>query len=158
MELLKKLAATALGLGYLPLAPGTWASVAAATAYVALRMLAPVQVAVTSLACGVLVGLLLGFLVCPWAQRHFGTQDPRQFVLDEVVGQWLMFLVSWWMWDDVMLSAGIGLVVFRFFDIVKPPPINRAERVAGAWGVMIDDVLAAMYGATLVAIVVRFVL
>jgi len=153
----RKLAVTALGLGSLPLAPGTWASAGAVVAYVLLRELAPLNVAVAVLATGTLLALLLGFAVGPWALKHFGNEDPGQFVLDEVVGQWLTCLLLWRAWDGALISGAVAFVAFRFFDIVKPPPIRRVERVSGTWGVMLDDVLAAMYAAVVVWAVVRFV-
>ena len=93
----------------------------------------------------VLVALLIFFLGV-WAggqsEKFFGRTDPRQVVIDEVVGQMVTFLLvphaSW-----KLLLAGFGL--FRVFDVTKPFPISRAERLPGGWGIMVDDVIAGLY-------------
>ncbi len=139
-----KLAATALGLGYLPVAPGTWASAGAAAIYLGLR-------AIGSPACYVVLGALtllviaLGLGVCPRAAELFESKDPHEFVLDEVAGQWLTCLL--FAWRGPLATAVAAFVAFRFFDILKPPPIRRLERIPGAWGVMVDDLAAAVYAA-----------
>ena len=140
-----KLASSALGLGHLPVAPGTWASAAAAVVYWLLRQrLAPVPCAV-ALAGLFLAALVLGLLVCPGAQKVYGEQDPGQFVLDEFAGLWLTCLVFWWRGPSH--TAVAAFLAFRFFDIVKPFPVGRLEDVPGRWGVMLDDLAAAVCSA-----------
>jgi phosphatidylglycerophosphatase A len=86
------------------------------------------------------------FMVGVWAaggaEKFFGQTDPRYVVIDEVVGQMLTFLArpdGAWTW----LLA--GFVLFRIFDVVKPFPARRVERLAGGWGIMMDDVAAGAY-------------
>ena len=78
------------------------------------------------------------------AERFFAKTDPGQVVVDEVAGQLLAFVAlpdASWKW----LAA--GFVLFRAFDILKPFPARRAERLPGGWGIMTDDVAAGAYSA-----------
>jgi phosphatidylglycerophosphatase A len=139
-----KLAASALGLGHLPVAPGTWASAGALAVYLAVDQL-PRPWAVVVLGALLAVVIVLGLHLCPRAQALYGSEDPRPFVLDEVAGQWLTCLVLW-PHDGLWPAAG-AFVAFRVFDIVKPPPVCNAEKLPGAWGPMADDLVAALYAA-----------
>lgn len=145
-ETARELTVTALGLGRLPVAPGTWASAGAVAVYMLVRWLLPgtagwVLTTVAALAC-VAAGIALG----PWAEERFGRKDPHPFVIDEVAGQWLAC---------VLLPAGghlpeaaaLAFFTFRLFDVAKPFPIRRVERLPGGWGIVLDDVLAGAYAA-----------
>ena len=74
--------------------------------------------------------------------------DAHPIIIDEMVGQWLAvaFLPKEW------LPWGIAFVLFRVFDVLKPFPIHRSQKLPGGWGIMIDDVLAAVYTMVLVRI------
>jgi len=145
-----RLAASALGLGYLPVAPGTWASAVAAAVYWSLRAL-PASHCILITQALFCVALLAGFAVCPRAQRVFGQADPGPFVLDELAGQWLTCLVFWS--PDALAHAVGALLAFRLFDITKPFPLRRIEKLPGAWGVILDDLVAALYAAILLWVV-----
>ena len=139
-----KLAASALGLGHLPVAPGTWASAGAAAVYLLLRGLGdPVSYSLLAVLTAAVIGLGIG--VCPRAVEVYGSADPRRFVLDEVAGYWLTCLL--FHWRGPVATALAAFVAFRFFDVLKPFPIRRLERIPGAWGVMLDDLAAALYAA-----------
>ncbi len=157
-ETVKKLAVSALGLGYLPLAPGTWASGGATVLCVVVRYLVPWPWDVVVLMAGTAMCLAAGIMLCPWAQEHHGCNDPRQFVLDEVAGQWLTCLLVTREWQIGLAFGGgyalivpaAALIMFRVMDILKPFPIRRIETLPGPWGVMLDDLAAAIYaGAVL---------
>jgi phosphatidylglycerophosphatase A len=91
------------------------------------------------------------FVVGVWsagkAEEFFGRKDPGQVVVDEVMGQVVVFLAAssrfrlTWKW----LLA--GFVLFRLFDILKPPPLRSMERLPGGWGIMMDDLGAGIYSA-----------
>jgi phosphatidylglycerophosphatase A len=92
---------------------------------------------------------VIGVWAASRAERFFGRTDPGHVVIDEVAGQVITFLAqpqASWKW----LLA--GFVLFRFFDVVKPFPARRAERLPAGWGIMTDDVLAGLY--SLAALVV----
>ena len=129
------------GLGFLPLFPGTWASAAAAAVAWAARERLPWgwwAVAILFVAV-----LLAGLASCGAAERALGRKDPRPFVLDELAGQWLTCLV-YWAPGQAWKAVAAALVAFRFFDAVKPLWVRCAERLPGAWGVMADDLAAAL--------------
>ncbi len=136
--------ATWFGSGLLPKAPGTWGSLAALPfAWVIVMFGGPIALAVAT---------LVVFLVGWWAAARYvaasGQQDPGAIVIDEVAGQWLVLIAA----PQDLLSYGIGFVLFRIVDITKPWPANWADRtVHGGLGVMLDDVLAAVYAALIMA-------
>ncbi len=142
------LLATWFGAGLLPKAPGTWGSLAALPFAWALARSGG------SFAVG--LGALLVFLVGWWAAgRHAaaaGAEDPGQVVIDEVVGQWLVLLTV----RPDLLSYGIGFLLFRLFDITKPWPVRWADRrIHGGLGIMLDDVLAGLYGLLVMVVLQR---
>jgi len=135
--------ATCAGTGYFPFAPGTAGSAVGLALVVGLRW-APLDrlwlsVAVASLAACL---FLLGVWAAGKAEDFFARKDPGQVVIDEVVGQIITFVgqprPSW----KLLLA---GFLLFRAFDIVKPFPAGRAERLPAGWGIMLDDVVAGVY-------------
>jgi phosphatidylglycerophosphatase A len=162
------LAVATCGVGYLPLAPGTWGSLIGVglyllfnaacvrlTAYALTRgwsaaSLAPLRT--SALLLIVLALALVGIWAASRAETLLGRKDPGAVVVDEVAGQFLAFLF-------VPLDAGAwiivgGFIAFRAFDIWKPYPIRRLEALASGLGIMADDLLAGAYAATLVSILV----
>lgn len=136
------LLATWFGSGYLPKMPGTWGSLAA------LPFAWAIQAAWGDVALA--VAAVLVFVVGVWASnvymaRSGGGHDPGAIVIDEVAGQWLTLLAAGAVGP---LTYAAGFVLFRLFDVVKPWPISVADRrIEGGLGVMLDDVLAAVYAA-----------
>lgn len=126
-----------LGSGLSPVAPGTVGTVAAIPLAAVLLQL-PFWIALATIA----VAFLVGVWICGVTGRALGVHDHGGIVWDEFVGLWLVLLFvpfewTWWL---------AGFVLFRFFDILKPWPIRWLDRrVHGGFGVMIDDVLAAVY-------------
>jgi phosphatidylglycerophosphatase A len=124
-------------LGYAPVAPGTVGSAAGLVVSWALR-----QVPLPALD---LVAIVTLFVVGIWsgsvAEQHFGTEDPGPVVLDEVVGMLITLALMPVTWSVALL----GFLVFRLFDVLKPYPSARFERLPGGLGVMADDAMAAVY-------------
>ena len=140
--------ATWWGAGYSPIAPGTAGTIAAIPFFLVLRLL-PLY---GYLACV----LGLGLVAC-WAageaERFFQEQDSKRIVIDEVVG----FLVTMTALPPTWPYLIGGFCLFRCFDILKPPPIRLIERkVKGGYGVVLDDVLAAIYAQISLRIIVAF--
>ena len=131
---------TWFGAGWLPGAPGTWGSLAALPfAWLILRYGDPGLLAFAA------VGLFaLGVWASDIAVRETRTVDPGWIVVDEVVGQWLTLLAA----PLSIVGFATGFLLFRLFDIWKPFPIRQVERrLDGGFGIMADDVLAAIYAA-----------
>ena len=144
--------ATGLGLGYAPVAPGTAGSLGS----VALFALTQAFLTGATFRLAFLVMLVLLALVAWWsteqALRHWQSKDPQAVVIDEIVGQWVAYGgVVFAEWRQLTTGGWkyllAGLILFRAFDVLKPFPIRRSERLPGATGVVVDDVLAGIYGA-----------
>ncbi len=134
------LIATWFGTGLLPKMPGTWASLAALPcAWLIYEALGPLGLAAASA-----LAFFLGWWACAALAQKGADGDPGFIVIDEVAGQWLALTVV----APDPLFYGTGFVLFRFFDIMKPWPIDWAERaIEGPLGVMVDDILAGLYAA-----------
>lgn len=138
-EACSKILATFFFIGYLPKAPGTWAS--AVTALV-LFFVWPdawyIQLAL------ILAIYLLGAWTSAVAE-HFLGHDSRHIVIDEVAGQ----MTALFMAPRMFLPFVLGLFLFRLFDITKPQPARSWESFHGGWGVMGDDIAAGAYSAVI---------
>ena len=127
--------ATCLGVGYAPIAPGTFGSAAGLLLWWLLPHTAVVQ------AFAVVITFAAGSWAGSVAERHFQSTDPGPVVIDEVMGMLVTLFaipVGW-------TGALAGFFLFRASDIVKPYPANRLERLPGGIGVMADDFMAAVY-------------
>ena len=127
--------------GFLPKAPGTWGSAAAAIA-------APFFFYPFSFPIKIFILILLfifGAMACSEAEIKLGKKDPGCVVIDEVLGQWITFLPFGLMTGWQFIA---GFIFFRIFDILKPWPVRQSENwLKSGWGVMIDDLLAGVYAA-----------
>lgn len=136
------------GSGLAPKAPGTFGTLAAVPIFWLLQDLAwPIY------GTWLIVTFALGVYWCDRSSKQLGVHDHGGIVWDEFVGYWItMFLApKGWLW------IVIGFVLFRFFDIIKPWPINWLDRkVEGGLGIMIDDVLAGIYAFLVMQICVYF--
>jgi phosphatidylglycerophosphatase A len=125
-------------LGYVPVAPGTFGSLAGLGVFYVVR-----STGSNSLELGAIVLL---FAVGVWsgtiAEHHFGGTDPGPVVLDEVVGM----LITLALIPVNATGAVVGFLVFRVLDVFKPWPSARFEALPGGLGVMADDGMAALYG------------
>ncbi|MCX7847413.1 MAG: phosphatidylglycerophosphatase A [bacterium] len=142
--------ATLAGLGCLPLMPGTIGSVVGCGIW-ALTTWLPWSF-VWHFALAVLL-LLIGGVASTHTERLLGTHDPRVVIIDECVGALFVFLGHSWS----LPTALLGLATFRFFDILKPFPIARLQRLPRGWGIMIDDLGAALAAACVLRIAWWFV-
>jgi len=142
--------AMGFGAGLSPWAPGTAGTLLAWFLFWIAEGL-PAELA---LAC-IAVFFALGVWVCDITGRHLGIPDHGSMVWDEVVAFLLVLVIV----PATFAWQAAAFVVFRFFDIAKPPPIRWFEgRFKGGWGVMVDDVVAAGYTLILLAAAQRFLL
>lgn len=140
--------ATFFYLGYSPFAPGTVGTLGAIALFYLLSQFSTL----------VYVLFFLGFaIISIWASGEaegiFGNTDPGQVVADEVCGYLVtMFLIPWSRGNIIL-----GFFLFRFFDIVKPPPVRRVERLPGGFGIVIDDIFAGIYANIILQVVTRLI-
>lgn len=139
--------ALGFGSGLSPRAPGTMGSLAAIPLALLLIPLSP-------LAYGLVLLAAFGFGIycCGETSRRMAVQDPGAIVWDEIVAMWLVlaFVPASWAW---WLGA---FLLFRLFDISKPWPIRWLDRsVKGGFGIMLDDILAAVYAVIILQLVQR---
>ncbi|HBC46689.1 MAG TPA: phosphatidylglycerophosphatase A [candidate division Zixibacteria bacterium] len=132
-----KLFATFFFVGYLPKAPGTWAS--AITALFLYFVWPPQWYIQFPL---IFVVYIFGVWAAGRAEQYFG-HDARKIVIDEVAGQ----MTALFMAPHFVLAYILGFLFFRIFDIVKPPPARQWESLRGGYGVVADDIAAGFYAA-----------
>ena len=130
--------ALGFGAGLAPVAPGTFGTLVAIPLAAVLRLYASDAV----FAAAIVVLGLAGVWAAELTGRALGVPDHGAIVIDEVVA----FLLVLWLVDAGPLRIAVAFVLFRFFDIVKPPPIRQLDRaLKNGVGVMLDDLLAAGY-------------
>jgi phosphatidylglycerophosphatase A len=143
------------GVGYLPLAPGTFGSLVG----VAIFLLLARATAGNALIAVVLVAIVVITFAGIWAgsriEQLSGRKDPRKVVVDEVAGQMISLfpLTLFPHWSSIAVI--VSFILFRFFDIVKPYPARRFEAFKGGMGIMCDDLVAGVYAAAIVSIILR---
>lgn len=139
--LIPALIGTGFGAGFWPWGPGTAGAVLATGVWLMLKSV----LAFGMLEVVVLVLIAVFTLLGTWATARltpFWGDDPSRVVVDEMVGVWIpLLLASSWQ------SALLALLLFRFFDIVKPLGIRSLDRRKGAFWVMADDIVAGLYAA-----------
>ncbi len=140
--------ATGFGVGYTPVAPGTLGTLIAFPVYYFLSSISSPIYEIT---------LISFFFFSVWisenAEMFFGKKDDQRIVIDEIMG----FLITMlWIPKTVILII-IGFFLFRFFDILKPFPIRRLEKkFRGGYGVVLDDVMAGIYGNVVLQVIAHF--
>ena len=143
------LAIATCGVGYAPVAPGTFGSLVGVAIFWALTRVAGGSVLVVA---AILVFIFAGIWAGTRTEALAGRKDPGKIVVDEVAGQLIalfpLLFVKWTI-TTVMLS----FILFRFFDIVKPYPANKFQEMEGGVGVMCDDLVAGAYAAIIIVIV-----
>jgi phosphatidylglycerophosphatase A len=136
--------ATVFGIGRTRIAPGTVASLIAA--------IVAWPLALWGGRFAVLVAAIAASAIGAWASDHYARDtreaDPSACVIDEVAGQWIVCAFA----PLTIAAYTLAFVLFRFFDIVKPWPIGRLERLPGGLGIMADDWGAALIAGTIIAV------
>ena len=130
-----ELLGTVLGLGHIPIVPATWTSLAVALAIWALQLDAiGLQLALLALF------VVAGVPACSGLERRYG-EDPKQATVDEAAGMTITLLGV----PLDLTTVLVGFVLFRVFDVLKPPPARQFEEFGGGWGIMADDLMAGVY-------------
>ena len=135
--------ATVCGVGYAPIAPGTFGSAAGLVVWWLLDEISRSASIESWVVQGVAIVAI--FIAGSWggnvAERHFGRTDPGQVVIDEVMGMLITLFLNPVGWAGALAA----FFLFRVFDVIKPYPANRLEQIPGGVGVMADDAMAAVY-------------
>jgi phosphatidylglycerophosphatase A len=151
---------TGLGTGYLRPASGTWGSIPPVLLALGLAAInAEPRVIDALVAIAGIVFAASCLISGERAEIHFGQKDPKSVVADEVAGQALALL--WIPWESGLtlrnlMMAGSAFLLFRMFDILKPPPARQLERLPFGTGILLDDLVAGAFAAAAVQIVYRF--
>ena len=146
------LVATFFGIGRLRPGPGTWGSAATVLLWAGLaRGLSPSLRTPVAIALAVLVALI-GIPAATQVARGSGTKDPQFVVIDEVAGQLVALVAVPLAWKSFLA----GFILFRVFDIVKPPPVRQLEAMPAGAGIVLDDVAAGLYAFGVIHLLLHF--
>ena len=146
INFLEKLLGSGFYTGYIRFASGTWGSLAALIIYLVPGFENP-SLMIFLISLFILIGVPIGDKF----EALYG-KDPKECTIDEVVGMWitLLFLPKkiWWI--------VLAFLIWRAMDIVKPFPARKLENIKGGWGIMLDDVMAAIYSFISIQLIIYF--
>ncbi len=144
---MKRLLTSCFGLGWLPAAPGTWGSLPPVLLF---ALMCHFGSATAAISIAMIVSALAGSIVCikfaPVVIAATNETDPREVVADEFSGQAVTFLfIAAVTISNIWVAGLLGFLLFRLFDILKPWPIRRLEKLPKGWGILADDLLAGVF-------------
>lgn len=146
------LVATVFGIGRLRPGPGTWGSAAAVFLWAGVAYgLAPALRMPVAIAAAVAV-TLIGIPAATLVARGYGAKDPQFVVIDEVAGQLVALIAVPLAWKSFLA----GFILFRVFDIVKPPPVRQLEAIPEGAGIVLDDIAAGLYALAVMHLLLHF--
>ncbi len=146
------LVATFFGIGRLRPGPGTWGSAATVLLWAALSYaLAPALRAPVAIALAFLV-TVIGIPAATQVARGSGIKDPQFVVIDEVAGQMVALIAVPFAWKSFL----VGFILFRAFDILKPPPVRQLEALPEGTGIVLDDLAAGLYALGTMHLLLHF--
>lgn len=147
------LTATLFGTGYLRPGPGTWGSAVTVVLWGALAHSRPSSQR-TPLVIGLAVlVIVIGIAAATQVCRASGKKDPQFVVIDEVAGQLIALVAVPLAWQTFLTS----FILFRAFDIIKPPPVRQLESLPEGSGIVLDDVAAGIYALLVMQILLRII-
>jgi len=159
---MKRFLTSCFGLGRLGLCPGTWGSLPPAIIF---ALMCHFRISALAISIVMAALALAGSFVCvrfsPFVITATGKNDPREVVVDEIAGQSLTFLAALPLAADassnrqIWIITLLGFLLFRLFDITKPWPIRKLEKLPSGWGILADDLMAGVYAAIVLLICTR---
>jgi phosphatidylglycerophosphatase A len=147
------LVATFFGAGRLKPGPGTWGSVATVILWALLSSRIPPEARTWATITAAALVTLIGIPAATQVARASGVKDPQFVVIDEVAGQLVTLIAVPLAWKTLLA----GLILFRVFDILKPPPIRWLERLPEGTGIVVDDLGAGLYALAVMHLLLHFV-
>lgn len=163
MKNIERLLTSSFGLGWLPKAPGTWGSLPSLVIFALVCHYAGSSALISiSMAALIIAGSFICVKFSPATMKLTGKNDPREIVADETAGQAVTFLAAAFFNFDkldnaqIFTTALLGFLLFRFFDILKPWPISKMEKYPLGWGILLDDLLAGVFGGIFLLLFYKF--
>ena len=147
-----KAVATFFGIGRLRPAPGTWGSLATALLWWLIASHLPVTLRIPIILLLIVVTVAIGIPAATLEARSCGRKDPSHVVIDEVAGQLLTLVACPIAWRALLA----GFILFRVFDILKPPPVRSMERLPEGTGIVVDDLGAGIYAWIVLQLLLHF--
>jgi len=148
------LIATFLGIGNLSPGPGTWASAATVMIWSGIAFELPPSLRIPAAIFLAVLITLIGIPAATRVSRSFALKDPSFVVIDEVAGQLIALIGVPVAWKSFLVS----FILFRVFDIVKPPPVRQLERLPEGVGIVLDDVAAGILALFVMHLLLHFAL
>ena len=146
------LVATFFGAGRLKPGPGTWGSLAAALLWWLIASHIAPGARLTVIVLLIVLSVAIGIPAATLEARGCGKKDPSHVVIDEVAGQLVTLIAVPIGWKALLA----GFILFRAFDILKPPPIRRLERLPEGTGIVVDDLGAGVYALIVMQLLLHF--
>jgi phosphatidylglycerophosphatase A len=146
------LVATFFGAGRLRPGPGTWGSLAAALLWWLLASHLPVTARLPVILALIVLVVAIGIPAATLEERGCGGHDPSHVVIDEVAGQLVTLIAAPLVWQALLA----GFILFRVFDIVKPPPVRSLEKLPAGAGIVVDDLGAGIYALVVLQALLHF--
>jgi phosphatidylglycerophosphatase A len=144
--------ATFFGVGRIKPGPGTWASIATIALWASATLAIPPTARTWSTIVAAALATLIGIPAATRVARASGVKDPQFVVIDEVAGQLTALIAVPLAWKTFLA----GLILFRVFDILKPFPIRRLERLPEGTGIVVDDLGAGLYALIIMHLLLHF--
>lgn len=155
LQFIRVALATSFGFGFSPFAPGTAGTVPAVLVFILIAQIPDTRWQTVLIGLVLAASCLLTVALGPWAERHWAKKDPRNYVIDEVAGYFLVVLL--FRVESIWLTALWAFLAARFFDVVKPPPARQLEALHAGWGMLLDDLAASVYAVVFLHLGVRLV-
>jgi phosphatidylglycerophosphatase A len=146
------LVATFFGAGRLKPGPGTWGALATALLWWALAAHLPASARIPVILLLIVLAVGVGIPAATLEARGCGRKDPQHVVIDEVAGQLVTLIACPIVWPALLA----GFILFRVFDILKPPPIRALEKLPEGTGIVVDDLGAGVYGLIVLQLILHF--
>jgi phosphatidylglycerophosphatase A len=146
------LVATFFGAGRLHPGPGTWGSLATVLLWWLLASHLPASARIPVIIILIAIAVAIGIPAATLEARGCGKKDPQHVVIDEVAGQLVTLIACPIVWQALL----VGFILFRVFDITKPPPIRRLEKLPEGTGIVVDDLGAGVYGLIVLQVLLHF--
>jgi phosphatidylglycerophosphatase A len=144
--------ATFFGAGRLRPAPGSWGSLATVLLWWLLASHLPPPARIPVIFLLILIVVAVGIPAATLEERNCGRKDPNHIVIDEVAGQLVALIACPLMWQALL----VGFILFRVFDVLKPPPVRSLERLPEGTGIVVDDLGAGVYALIALQLLLHF--